>query len=433
MNVAMSLRARGPIGSAARTATVLSHFGLTPANMARRLDRYQAIASQHGLQPTWPATACVLARNPELLRGYVERGAEIALHGLVHGDHAMQDEREQRESITRSVEIFERAGFRPVGFRGPYLRYNEATLSVLRELGLYHSSQAVVFPLINERAARVNPSYLRALALYSVRDANDLSVIPRLRDGLVDIPLVVPDDEILVERLGYGEAAAADAWIHILDLTHARGELFTVQLHPERVEELGDVLATVLTEARRRRPHVWTARLDEISSWWRRRSRFSVRATRLGECRYAVHVDADDDATILTRGLPTTDGHWSGREALTRRRDFEVESLRVPVVGVSRRSPRDVLAFLADEGFPVETSDDADVYGAHVDVADRTWSESSVLRTIEAGPGPLVRIWRWPNGARSAIAVTGDIDALTLQDFALRFWETRSSLVRPPR
>jgi len=44
---------------------------------------------------------------------------------------------------------------------------------------------------------------------------------------------------------------------------------------------------------------------------------------------------------------------------------------------------------------------------------------------IEKAPGPLVRVWRWPDGARSALAATGDIDALTLRDFVVRSWETR--------
>jgi hypothetical protein len=433
MNVAMSLRARGPVGSAARTATVLSRFGPTTAAMSRRLDRYQALTSAHGLQPTWPTTACVLARHPDLLRGYVERGAELALHGLVHGDHAVQDERQQRESIARALDIFDRGGVRAVGFRGPYLRYNEATLAAIRALGLsYHSSQAVFFPLLDDHAARARPSYLRALALYGARDARALAVTPKLRDGLVDIPLVVPDDEILVERLNVDGPTAAAAWVHILDLTYGRGELFTVQLHPERVWEVGPALDVVLAEARRRQPSIWSARLDEIATWWRRRSRFAVRVTRLEECRFSVHVDADDDATILTRGFGTTDGEWSGRYSLARQKDFEIDSTRVPAVGVSRRSPPEVIAFLTEEGFPVEVSDDRESYGAYVDADAADWTEAGVLSVIDAGPGPLVRIWRWPHGARSAISVSGDIDALTLQDFALRFWETRSSLVRWP-
>ena len=102
----------------------------------------------------------------------------------------------------------------------------------------------------------------------------------------------------------------------------------------------------------------------------------------------------------------------------------------MPVVGVSGRSPDAVRSFLAEEGLPFETSDDATAYGAYVDIATSRWSEALILREIEAAPGPLVRIWRWPEGARSALAVSGDVDALTLRDFITRSWETRSTSFR---
>jgi peptidoglycan/xylan/chitin deacetylase (PgdA/CDA1 family) len=427
----MSLRARGPVASAARAATVLSRFGATPALMERRLERYEAIAGELGIHPTWPTTACVLERHPRLLKRFAERGVELALHGLVHGDHAALDLRRQRETIGRAVSLFERHGFNPSGFRGPYLRYNPATLDALRELGLrYHSSQAVAFPLQRgEPDPRTASGYALALKLYSALDARRVAVTPRLRDGLVDIPVAVPDDEILLDRLKLGEPARAAEWLHILDITYRRGELFTAQLHPERIEELGEALRATLASARGRRPEVYLAQLEEIAAWWRRRSRFSLRVTRMGEGRYCVRLDADADATFLVRGLPIAHTPWYGRDALSQSREFEAEGTRLPVVSVSPSSPAGVASFLAEEGFPVETSDAAAAYGAHVNVKGADWSEAEVLETIEAAPGPLVRIWRWPRGARSALAVTGDVDALTLRDFVVRSWETRDWVI----
>jgi peptidoglycan/xylan/chitin deacetylase (PgdA/CDA1 family) len=423
----MSLHGRGPAGTVARTAMVVSRFGATTSAMTRRLDRYDAITSRFAVRPTLPATACVLARHPEVLRRYAERGIEIALHGLVHGDHAVLDEQRQRETIERAVDIFQRHGFQPTGFRGPYLRYNAATLDVLRAVGLrYHSSQAVVFPLrAADPGASAMASFQLALRLYSAIDAKGVAVRPRLKDGLVDIPVAVPDDEILLDRLRLDEAARAAEWTSILEITHARGELFTIQLHPERINELGDALSAALSEARRLRPGVYIARLDDIASWWLRRSRFSLRVTRLGEQRARVRLDADEDSTLLMRGLRVASTPWYRRDAICELRDFEVTSERLPVVGVSHRSPAAVRHFIAEEGFPFELSDDPQHYGAHVDVTDATWSEADVLDAIETAPGPLVRLWRWPDGARSALAATGDIDALTLRDFLVRSWETR--------
>jgi peptidoglycan/xylan/chitin deacetylase (PgdA/CDA1 family) len=430
MSLVMSLRGRGAVGSAARTAAVLSRFGATASAMSARLERYRTVAAGFGARPTWPATACVLARHPDLLRRHADGGAELAVHGLVHGDHALLDYATQRETIARAVAIFERAGLEPVGFRGPYLRYNDATLAVLRELGFrYHSSQAFAFPRFDPwgNALPGNRAYELALELYSARDATRLAVRPRFRDGLVDIPVAIPDDEIILERLRLDEAAAIAEWSRIFEICYARGDLFTIQLHPERILELETALWTALNAAASRRPRVFFARLDEIAEWWRRRGRFTLAVTRLGEGRMHVDLDADPDASLVTRGLAVAGEPWHGGDTLVASRSFEVTSERAPLVGVSRRTPPAVRAFLMEEGLPLEESDDRGIYGAYVDVADTDWSETAVLDSIEQSPGPLVRISRWPNGARGAVAVTGDIDALTLKDFVLRSWETRQN------
>ena len=427
MSLAVSLQSRGATATIARTANVMKRFGATPTAMARRLDRYESIVAAHGVQPTWPTTACVLQRHPLLLRRYAERGIELALHGLVHGDHAAVDRERQHTTIARAIQLFERSGFRPQGFRGPYLRYNDGTLDVLRALGLrYHSSQAVSFPLAtSDLSPTAAAQYALALRLYSAVDARHVAVRPRMRGELVDIPVAVPDDEILLDRLRLTEPGLSAEWLHVLGLTHQRGDLFTIQLHPERIEELGHALAATLTAARRLVPAVYVARLDALGAWWLRRARFALRVQTAGEGLCRVSLDGDRDATLLVRGLETAATPWYGRDSRATAHDFVARAGRLPVVGVSRRSPPAVEAFLAEEGFVAEASDDRGRYGAHVDVAGASWSEAAVLAAIDAGPGPLVRIGRWPDGARSAVAVTGDIDALTLRDFVARSWETR--------
>ena len=426
MSLVMSLRSRGAAASAGRVAQVLARFGATTDAMRRRLDAYDAILAPLDIRPTWPTTACVLARHPDLLRRYRDRGIELAVHGLVHGDHARLDARRQRDTLGRAIEIFRRAGLETTGFRGPYLRYNAATLEVLRSFGFrYHSSQAVSFALQRvPTAARAMRGIALARALYAAHDASAVAVVPRVRDGLVDLPVAIPDDEILVDRLGADAEAAAVQWCAMLGETHRRGELFTIQLHPERIVELGEALRATCLAARALLPRVHVARLDEIASWWLRRSTFRIQVTRRGDRRFRILVDADPDATVLVRDLDVPRVRWYGRDATCCARVLDVVAARVPAVGVSRRTPTAARAFLAAEGFAVEETDRPDAHGAYVDTGAE-WSETALLDVIERSPGPLVRIWRWPCGARSALAVTGDIDALTLRDFALRSWETR--------
>src|SRR6185503_18220827 len=195
----------------------------------------------------------------------------------------------------------------------------------LRGLGLrYHSSQAFVFQNI---ATNITPAAAAQLALalrlYGAIDARTTSVRPRFLDGLVDIPVAVPDDEILLDRLRLSEPALSAEWLHILELTHSRGELFTIQLHPERIPELGEALEATLRAARALRPAVYFARLDAIADWWLRRSRFDLRVARVGPDRCRVSLSADPDATLLIRGLDTPAAAWHGRDRRCDAREFE--------------------------------------------------------------------------------------------------------------
>jgi hypothetical protein len=76
---------------------------------------------------------------------------------------------------------------------------------------------------------------------------------------------------------------------------------------------------------------------------------------------------------------------------------------------------------LWQQGYIVEISEESHRYPCYFDQADfDTECERALLAQIESTGCPLVRLGRWPNGARSALAVTGDIDALTLWDYGLR-------------
>jgi hypothetical protein len=252
-------------------------------------------------------------------------------------------------------------------------------------------------------------------------------VRPREVGGLVQIPVAVPDDEIMVDRLRLDEAVQATVWRAILDRTYARDELFTIQLHPERIFRSGYALDAILAEARRRTPRMWLATLDEIASWWLARRDVRLRVSCVSVDRYQVEVTGDPRATVIGSNLIDTHAvAWWEREQVIQAPRVEITSARKPVVGISSRTPAAVLEFLAEEGFVCELTADPNTVGAYVDVAGG-WQETTLLEALDDAPGPLVRLARWPDAARGAVAVTGDVDSITLQDFAARLYETSES------
>ena len=76
---------------------------------------------------------------------------------------------------------------------------------------------------------------------------------------------------------------------------------------------------------------------------------------------------------------------------------------------------------------PVEISPDAGIYSIYLDQRGEITPalEMDIVQTVEASPSTLVRFGAWPDGSRSALSITGDIDAMTLVDFMLRLWEAR--------
>jgi peptidoglycan/xylan/chitin deacetylase (PgdA/CDA1 family) len=417
MNVGLTFRAKGLGGIATRAETILSRFGIAEDKARAALDEYVAITERAGARPTLPITAVVLSRHPRLVTEYAERGVEFAIHGLVHGDHAKADLDTQTTSIAEAADRFAEAGVPFCGFRGPYLRRSADTGTVLAQLGfLYDSTQAVEFPVLDP-SLRGTDSYRRMLETYKPVPSGDQIVRPRLRGSLIDLPVAVPDDEVFVERLGLSSDAQSAAWRAILRRTNEEEELFTLMLHPERIFECGRALAEVLSEARTLRT-VWVARLDEIARWWLRRSEAGIHLRKLADDRFSVTLVGEPDVTLSLHRPP------HGAERIASGTTVEFFAPFRPAVGVPPTAPETLVEFLREEGYIVERSLARAEYAAYIAPADGAWSERDALAAVASATSPVARVSRWPLGASSALAITGDIDSLTVQDFLLRLWET---------
>jgi hypothetical protein len=269
-------------------------------------------------------------------------------------------------------------------------------------------------------------SYERAINFYDPWPASKRPSLPRFCNQIVDIPISLPDDEILLDRLG-GETDGLieKAWRRILSETYRRGELFTVQLHPERIAWCANGISAVLTEARALTPSVWLARLDEIAAWWRARTATTVDVREIGDGAWRISVAGPPGTTIQARGVEIVEPTqpWADNYRQVTTATCLVRAARRPFVGLSPTCPPTLISFLRQQGYIVQVSDDGWLYSVYLDQSDfGPKDELALVTRIEQGAGPLVRLGRWPNGARSALCVTGDIDALTLWDYGLRLF-----------
>jgi peptidoglycan/xylan/chitin deacetylase (PgdA/CDA1 family) len=421
--VSVAARGKGASGLLRRARTIGARYGVTAHRMEGRLAVVLEIVERHGRGATLPITAAAVERHGGEIARYAERGIEFAVHGYRHVDHAGLGAAAQVSELGRARRILQAHGVPALGFRAPYLRWNEGTLQALRENGfLYDSSQAIHWPI---DPTLDSGGYRRALAFYGALSANEHLSLPRLDRGVVRIPCAIPDDEAAVDRLQLRSSdQIADVWLDVFRRTHERGELFTLAVHPERIDVCGPAIAAVLDAASTARSAVWIARLDELARWWQARAGTNAVVHEASDDgRWRVDVRGPEGLVVLAHNVevPGAERIAEGTVCVTAER-FDVRSDIRPVVAVHPGSPPALRTFLRDQGYLVEIAPSPDGYGSFVH-RDRFSPEDELplVRELESSRAPLLRLGRWPRGARSALSITGDVDALTIWDYALRF------------
>jgi peptidoglycan/xylan/chitin deacetylase (PgdA/CDA1 family) len=427
-SIVVAARAKGPLALWKRARNITSRYGLTPGKMDQALHQFAQMLRRFDCGGSLPLTAVALLRNSDTIAKYLDQNIEFAVHGYTHVDYGRLGPEEQLTHLRRAREAFASAGIAASGFRSPYLSRDAHLDAAIEAAGFFYvSNQPIMWDVLDADAfvPSTYASYKRAIDFYDPWHAGERLSLPQLRNQVVEIPVSLPDDEILIDRLG-GETngLVAEAWRRILSESYRRGELFTVQLHPERIAKCADALSDVLTEARVLAPAVWLARMDEIAAWWRARARARVEVKDTGGGGLHLVVAGPDGTTVLARAVrveaPTLS--WADGYRQVQETTFTINAPLRPFIGLSPRTSSRLADFLRQQGYIVEISKESHRYSYYFDQADFTaGQERPLLTQIDGTDRPLVRLGRWPNGARSALAITGDIDALTLWDYGLRF------------
>jgi hypothetical protein len=423
---------RGPEFIVRRGGALLRRYGVTTTRSEERIRATVALLAEYGCTPTFPTPGRVVQWHPRFIQDLQAAGAEIAVHSFDHLDLKGYRPEEACEQLMKGVEAFERHGIEVHGFRCPYLSWSKGLLEALPagRFG-YSSNEAVWWDAAPLAGAQVDGPVLAKLTeFYEPRRAQSAISVPHTGHGLVEIPVCLPDDLQLHDGLQLGTEAIGAAWSDVLQQTHRRGEAFTLMFHPELAERCEGAFRTLLEQARVLQPGVWLARLRDISDWWAEKACFSVEAVAVaGGWRIAFASSAR--ATILGRGLepalpPGRAGSeaWWGPYSRLQGRVVEVAGEALPFVGLPAGSPESSVAFLREQGYIVKSDELAERCAIYLDRETQSGlkSEVALIDHIENCAGPLVRFWRWPDGARSALSITGDLDALSLVDYAPRFW-----------
>jgi hypothetical protein len=115
---------------------------------------------------------------------------------------------------------------------------------------------------------------------------------------------------------------------------------------------------------------------------------------------------------------------WDGIYQLLLQRSLDITRGVRPFIGLSADVDEADAAFLAEQGYLLDRSDLASQCGLYFDHARLQLlnGRMALLESIDCSDAPLVRFGRWPDGCKSALSFTGDLDALSLFDYAARLF-----------
>ena len=393
-----------------------TRFGLTPGRMESRLSDLAATVMHYGAAPSLPITASVLDRNPEVALRLREKGVELPVHGYVHTDMARLATGAQENHIEKAAAVFRRHGLDICGFRSPYLRYNADTLAALERHGFSYDSNLAFYwepaGSLSDLSGEEADGLERGLRFYGPSTRREDRSLPRFVGKLVEIPVSLPDDEILLDRMGLAPERIGDVWNEMGHMALEAGELLTIQLHPERAVILRKSLRRVLDISRRENTF-WVATLAEIDSWWRARTGLRVEIEEAPGGGFILRNPAPGRMDLKGR-IPRANVEETAPDGAA------LDCKLRPVIGVSPKVPESLKLSIRDQGYFFEISEDRAAFPVYVDAPTH---RTTVLDSIRNCNHPLICDSLWPSPYRAAMAVTGDIDCLTLGDFLRRFLE----------
>jgi hypothetical protein len=441
--VSFSIKTKGVHNFARRLRTVFTRFGFSEDTTRRALLALLQTLQPYQTSPTFFIPAVVLHRHARLIAEIAGQGAEFGIHGHVHNDYRTLSVDAQYTQTQQAIEVFTRSGLKSVGFRNPYLGWTEESLEIFRQLGFYYeSNEAVLHEVVPLKAFSplLQKSFARSLELFQAIPCTTYTLRPHFEGTLLRIPTSIPDDEMLFDRLRVTDPLrVGQIWNAIMERVYACEGLYTLNLHPERSLLCQPALAQLLQFANNQPLPVWVAHLHEVTSWWQERTTFRMEITSLDANRWAVKATCSERATILARHMEVENQSpppWFSCDQLLTGNEFIVQAPSLPCLVLSARTANEVADFLYEQGYPVTIAEETSALtstACYFDLPEGLGStrqeqirlRSTLLQQIETLDVPLLRFGYWPSGQHAALAISSDIDSVTIQDFFLRILEVR--------
>ncbi|NIM98810.1 MAG: DUF2334 domain-containing protein [candidate division Zixibacteria bacterium] len=401
-----------------RFPRILRRFGLTKKKSENAILDAIGLTKSYNCTPSFCITADLINGNDDFMSSLMRKKVDLGIHGYHHIDYSDLSYEEQNSQIKAAIAVFKKNEIDFSGFRAPYLRFSNETSRAIASNDFSWASNHVVFHNLDgsseqEKLYRSIKGLLDTSYAY-ISYENGPS-LPWVTDTYVEIPVSVPDDELLIDRLKVSNPIKiAQIWLDMLNRSCGEGELLNLLFHPERFHLLRKPLDMLLKRARDRND-IWVASLREIASWWQQKRRFKFIIEPAGNHKFKIRAECTKKASICIR---RAEGKLELVPALEKS-PYVLESPRKPVIGIAADAPGHLIEYLLNDGYPILCPAKMGECALYLDKGFNGTNKD--LQMMIAGTRfPLVQFWRWPEQFRGALAITTDIDALSLWDFIRR-------------
>lgn len=411
-----------------RFCELFKHYGFTPRRFEKALQEFVQLARQYSFVPTFPVTACVVKRNIDVFQKVDSHSVDWAVHGLNHIDYTQLTLQHVNHDYQRAQSIFNGSHLSYHGFRFPFLRRNLSCIQALSENHFcWDSSEAIEWDVIDQTqlTKKQRFAYQKIMESYHPVPESKAVSLPVTQKKLIEIPVSLPDDDLLLSRLNICDHQTIwDIWHQILERVIARGEHFALQVHPERFLHYKVPLERLVREIVNDK-NAYVASLTEISNWWIEKNNFRFEIETLSDGQYKIRAKCTKRASILIKNeksVKSSPGFFEDYSILDGH-EWIFSGNPLPVIGLHPEIQPEIVQFLRDEGYFIEISSENKDYAIYFDDKSQLNLDDKVhiLHTIESTQNPLVRFWRWPDQKQYAFTVSGDIDAVVIQDYFNRF------------
>lgn len=235
-------------------------YGLSRGKMRDNVRSFVEICAEEETKGCTLFIPAAVAVNEGPLVKEIGGRAEFGLHGFRHICYDAVDYESQLRDFAEGWRIFESLGLRSKIFRAPYGRTNDDTFRALSALGCpIDSSRAHCWPMEGEK----NQLYEGVLKEYCLLESS----VPHEEKGVIELPLSLPDDEMLADRLNLPPEKVAEIWSNCVAAASERDQVFVLQLHPHRMKKYGMAMKAAIRTAKD--AGMWAGSLGNLVGEWR--------------------------------------------------------------------------------------------------------------------------------------------------------------------